>query len=92
MLKKILIFLFLVLIAVYLGIAVTALNGKPVEQTCANMELVINDSIDHGFITKREVLRVLNSKKLSPIGKKMKDINTRQLEDELQVRLKHEVC
>ena len=84
MLKKILIFLFLVLIAVYLGIAVTALNGKPVEQTCANMELVINDSIDHGFITKREVLRVLNSKKLSPIGKKMKDINTRQLEDELK--------
>ena len=32
---------------------------------------------------KNEVLRLLNSKKLSPIGKKVGDINTRLLEDEL---------
>ena len=48
------------------------------------MELVINDSIDYGFISKREVLRLLNNKKLSPIGQEMGKINTRQLEDELK--------
>ena len=85
MLKKIFLFLFLILISVYLLIAVTVLNAKPSEQVCAGMELVINDSIDYGFISKREVLRLLNSKKLSPIGKKMNEINTRQLEDELRL-------
>ena len=84
MLKKIFLFLFLILISVYLLIAVTVLNAKPSEQVCAGMELVINDSIDYGFITKREVLRILNTKKISPIDKKMDDINTRQLEDELR--------
>lgn len=84
MLKKFFIFLFLILITVYLLMAVTVMNGKPHEQTCSGMELIINDSIDYGFISKREVLRLLNGKKLSPIGKKMGDINTRQLEDELK--------
>ncbi len=84
MLKKIFILLFLLLITVYLAIAVTVLNGKPEGQTCVGMELVINDSIDYGFITKKEVLRILNIKKLSPLNQKMDDINTRQLEDELR--------
>ena len=84
MLKKIFVFLFLILISIYLVIAVTVLNGKPTEQTCSGMELVINDSIDYGFISKREVLRLLNNKKLSPIGKDISDINIRQLEDELK--------
>lgn len=84
MLKKLFIFLFLVLISVYLVIAMTAFNAKPDDVACEGMELVINDSIDYGFISKREVLRILNNKKLSPIGKKMGDINTRQLEDELR--------
>ena len=84
MLKKLFIFLFLILITVYLAMAVTVLNGKSDGQTCAGMELVINDSIDYGFITKREILRILNTKKLSPIDKKLDDINTRKLEDELK--------
>ena len=84
MLKKLFIFLFLILITAYLMVAVTVLNGKPTETVCSGMELVIRDSIDYGFITKREVLRLLNMKRLSPIGQKMGDINTRQLEDELR--------
>ena len=83
MIKKLFIFLFLVLITIYLAVAVTAFNGKPSEETCTGLELVISDSIDHGFITKKEVLRTLTSKKLSPIGKKMEEINTRLLEEEL---------
>ena len=41
------------------------------------------DSIDHGFISQKGILRLLNGKKLSPVGKKMGDINTRLLEEEL---------
>ena len=84
MIKKIFILLFLLLIIVYLIIAVTTFNAKPEEQTCEGMELVINDSIDYGFITKKEVLRLLTKEKISPIGKKMNEINTRQLEDALK--------
>ena len=84
MLKKLFIFLFLVLITLYLFIAVTALNGKPIEETCMGVELVINDSIDYGFISNREDLRILNGKKLSPVGKKIGEINTRVLEEELK--------
>ena len=84
MLKKLFIFLFLILITVYLIVAATVLNGKPTEAVCPGMELVINDSIDYGFISKREILRLLNDKKLSPIGKKISEINVRELEEELK--------
>ena len=84
MLKKLFIFLFLILITVYLIVAATVLNGKPTEAVCPGMELVINDSIDYGFISKREILRLLNNKKLSPIGKKINEINVRELEEELK--------
>ena len=83
MIKKILILLFLLLITAYLIVAVTAFNTKPADQVCKGMELIIKDSIDHGFISQKEVLRLLNGKKLSPVGKKMVDINTRLLEEEL---------
>lgn len=84
MIKKIFILLFLLLIAAYLIVAVTVLNAKPVQQICKGMELVIKDSIDYGFITQKEVLSLLNKKKLSPIGKEVSSINTRLLEDELR--------
>ena len=84
MLKKLFIFLFLILITVYLIVAATVLNGKPTEAVCPGMELVINDSIDYGFISKREILRLLNNKKLSPIGKKISEINVRELVEELK--------
>ena len=84
MIKKIFILLFLLLIATYLVIAVTTFNAKPDKQTCEGMELVINDSIDYGFITEKEILRLLTKEKLSPIGKDMDEINTRLLEDALK--------
>ena len=85
MIKKIFILLFLLLITAYIVVAVTVLNAKPIQQICKGMELVIKDSIDHGFITQKEVLSLLNNKKLSPIGKEIAGINTRQLEDELSL-------
>ncbi len=65
MIKKILILLFLLLITAYLIVAVTAFNTKPADQVCKGMELIIKDSIDHGFISQKGILRLLNGKKLS---------------------------
>ena len=84
MLKKLFILLTLVLIIAYLIIAMTAFNVKPNNDACEGLELVINDSVDYGLITQREVLRILNNKKLSPIGKETGKINIRLLEDELK--------
>ncbi len=81
MIKKIFILLLLLLITAYLAVAVTALNTRSDERACMGMELAVKDSIDHGFISQKEILRLLNSKKLSPVGKTMGEINTRQLED-----------
>ncbi len=83
MIKKIIILLSLLLITVYLIVAVTAFNAKPAGQICEGMELIIKDSINYGFINQKEIFRLLDSKKLSPIGKNINEINTRLLEEEL---------
>lgn len=84
MLKRVFIFLFLLVIATYMVVAMTAFNKRSNTIECKGLELVINDSIDYGFITKAEVLKLLNGKKMSPLGKTMNEINTRQIEDELR--------
>ena len=84
MIKKIFILLFLILLTAYLAMAVTVFNDRPTQQNCKGMDLVINDSVDYGFITQKEILKVLSNKKLSPIGKSMTEVNTREIEDELR--------
>ncbi len=64
--------------------AVTVLNAKPTNLVCKGVELFITDSVNYGFISKKEVLMLLERKKISPIGKNMQDINVRQLEKELK--------
>ena len=85
MIKKIFILLFLVVIAVYLIIAVTSFNNRSETAVCKGMELVINDSIDYGFITKNQVIKLLNTQGISPIGKEMGSISTRDIEEQLEL-------
>jgi cell division protein FtsQ len=67
----------------YLAIAVTAFNRQPNQRTCKDIELVISDSAYAGFITKEELKANLQRKGLYPIGKKMDQISTKTLEQEL---------
>ena len=55
MIKRILLSIVLLLVIAYLVVAVTTLNRKPASQVCHDMELVIEDTIYAGFITKKEV-------------------------------------
>ena len=83
MIKKTLLAITLLLIVAYLAAAVTAFNRKPADATCADVELVIKDTVYAGFITREEVLSILRKEKLDPIGKNMDEIRTRQLEEAL---------
>lgn len=86
MFKRILLSIVLLLIIVYLVIAVTTFNKKPVGQVCHDMELIIKDTAYAGFITKKEVVSLLESKGINPVGKKLGSIRTKTLE---QVLSKH---
>lgn len=83
MIKKVLIALLLVLMSVYLLIAATAFNRRPSGQVCEGVELVIKDSVNYGFVSKKEIEKTLKRKKLFPVGKQQNSINIRQIEEEL---------
>lgn len=62
MLRRILLSIVSLLIVIYLAIAVTGFNRKPSGQTCHDMELVVKDTANAGFITKKEVKELLEKK------------------------------
>ena len=66
MIKRIFILLFLLLITAYLIVAVTVFNTKPADQTCKGMELIINDSIDHGSSPKKKYSAYLTVRNCLP--------------------------
>lgn len=83
MIKKILLFVVLLLVVAYLAIALTAFNRKPVHQVCRHLELDIKDSVNAGFVTRDEIAVLLRKQGLYPIGQKMNDIRTDFLEKKL---------
>lgn len=80
MIKRIFILLGLIATSVYLVLAITVFNAKPLERTCKGMELEIMDDTDYGFITIRDIENSLKREKLLPIDVKQKDINIRKME------------
>lgn len=80
MIKKILLLIVLLLVIAYLVTAITAFNSKSDKQTCKNIELIIEDSVNAGFITEHEIASLLKKEGAYPVGKKMDRIQTRKLE------------
>ena len=83
MIKKILLLIVLLLVVAYLVMAVTTLNRKQTAQVCREVELVIKDTEYAGFITKKEIIALLEKKDINPLGKKLERIRTKILEQEL---------
>ena len=83
MIKKFLLLIVMLLIIAYLIIAITAFNNKSDNKTCKDIELIIKDSINAGFITEKEIASLLKDEGIYPVGKKMERIQTRKLETEL---------
>ncbi len=83
MTKPILLSVVLLLISAYLVTAITAFNRKPEEQVCHDLQLVLQDTTYAGFITRKEVIGMLEKKGISPIGKRQDRIRTKIIEKEL---------
>ena len=83
MIKRILLTIVMLLLIAYLVAAVTVFNDKPAHQVCRDMELVIKDTLNAGFVTKNEVAAILQKKGIYPVGKKMDRVHTKTLEKEL---------
>ncbi len=80
MFKKILIILCTTLAAGYLLLAITAFNRRAAGQVCTGLELLIKDSLNASFITSKELQSLLDKEGLNPVGKKLDEVNTRQME------------
>ncbi|GAE82677.1 cell division protein FtsQ/DivIB [Bacteroides reticulotermitis] len=83
MLKRILLFIVMLVLIAYLCVAITAFNRKPAHQTCHDLDLIIKDTAYAGFITQNEVKGLLEKKGINPVGKKMERISVKSLEREL---------
>jgi cell division protein FtsQ len=83
MIHRLLTLLLLLLILAYLITAVTVLNTRPENEVCKGVELVVRDTVDHGFITPKDVSRILEQHHLNPKGKQMGEVNTRAIEEQL---------
>lgn len=83
MIKKILLLIAMLLIIAYLTVAVTAFNESPEHQVCHDMELIIKDTTNAGFIKKDEIAALLRKKGIYPVGEKVERIQTERLEKEL---------
>ena len=83
MFKRILLLLTMLLLAAYLVVALTLFNRKPAGAVCRDVELLIRDTVNAGFITKKEVSTILTKKGLNPIGLPLDSLHTGRLEEEL---------
>lgn len=81
MIRKIVLFIVMLLIFAYLVIAITAFNVRPAGIICNTVDLVIKDSVNAGFITRNEVLSILNKHNANPVGKKIDEVQLEALED-----------
>ena len=75
-----------VILAAYLGFAVTSFNNpKELAPVCTKVVIDIADKNDNGFLDKKEIKRILERHKLYPEGKRMADVSPRRIEELLKV-------
>ena len=74
-----------ILIGVYLVLAVTAFNcPDDQDAVCRDVKISITDGAGNGFLNANEVKLQLQHAKLYPLGDRMSDVCTRQIEETLR--------
>ena len=71
----------LVALAVYIVVAVVAFSDKPAGQVCRGIRLTIVDSAEVGYMTTRDVEKILAD--LNPTDKSMDEVSCRAMEQML---------
>lgn len=82
--KKIIIIFVSLLLLAYLVFAAIYFQDTPRNRTCERFEIVVKDSVHTRFIASKDIERLLKTKKLNPEGKRVKDINTLEIEHAIQ--------
>ena len=83
--KKTIIVLLDIVLAVYLGFAMTSFNNPDeTMKACTNVSIQIDDETTNGFLSAKEIKNILEQKKLYPYKQLMSDINPRSIEDALK--------
>lgn len=82
--KIITILLATMLISIYMVVGIVYAPKLEGQHPCTTVEVVIKDSAERSFVTRREVLQTLAQRQLNPVGTNMETINTFQIEQLLQ--------
>ena len=83
--KKTIIVLLDIVLAVYLGFAMTSFNNPDeTMKACTNVSIQIDDETTNGFLSAKEIKNILEQKKLYPYKQLMADVNPRSIEDALK--------
>lgn len=83
--KKSIIIVLNIVFAVYIVLAMTSFN-KPDEEgrICSKVSINIEDESANGFLSVKEIKKILEQHRLYPLKKKMSDINPRDIEELLK--------
>ena len=84
MIKKLAIILLLLGLLCYFMAAVTVLNKPEEGLVCSGVEVVVEDSLQTGFIRKKEVLQLLKKRKCDPTGQKVDSVMLSVIEGTLR--------
>jgi len=72
-----------ILLAAYLLYVFVMISGRPSQETCQSIDVVMADSAQSGFITPEVATKMLEQSKVNPIGKKMAEISSQDVESVL---------
>lgn len=94
MLKKIVIGIIVLGVAAYWIAAVTVLNKPEKGMVCNGVEIVINDSLQTGFLQEEDILNILKKEKIDPVGLKMEQVDLNKIEARLSKNkyIEHVMC
>jgi len=82
-LKKIFLLVLFFSLSGYLIFAMTRMSSPDPEEKCESLMLLMDDDASTNFITKSDVMSLLKSAGIYPVGKAMIDVSSRKIEDVL---------
>lgn len=84
MIKKFILLVVIIALAGYFIAAVTVLNKPKDGQICEQVEILIEDSVEHCLINEEDIQRYLVRKKIFPQGKPIQEVDLLALESTLK--------
>ena len=82
--KKAIVIFVTILLAGYVVYAIITFESKPTESYCKEIQITIKDTASGQFILSQDVSTFLERNKIFPVGKKIANINSEEIEQKLR--------